>query len=67
MAISRRDMNAAQKALLDSIATLVKAYNEMCLSPLYSHSKTVITFEGQRYKVADIQRKWRKRHEKENG
>lgn len=63
--IDRQQMEATQKALLDSIATLLKAYNEMYLSPLYAHSRTTITFEGQRYKITDIQTKWRKRHEAE--
>lgn len=61
--IDRQQMEATQKALLDSISTLLKAYNEMYLSPLYVHSKTTITFEGQRYRITDIQTKWRKRHE----
>lgn len=60
--IDRRQMEATQKALLDSITTLVKAYNELCLSPLYVHSRTTITFEGQRYRVSDIKTKWRKRN-----
>lgn len=63
--IDRQQMEATQKALLDSISTLLKAYNEMYLSPLYVHSKTTITFEGQRYRITDIQTKWRKRHETE--
>lgn len=63
--IARSQLDVTQKALLDSIATLLKAYNEMYLSPLYVHSRTSITFEGQRYKIADIQTKWRKRHETE--
>lgn len=61
--VERSKLDITQKALLDSIATLLKAYNEMYLSPLYMHSRTTITFEGQRYKVTDIQTKWRKRHE----
>ena len=60
--IDRRQMEATQKALLDSITTLVKAYNELCLSPLYVHNRTTITFEGQRYRVSDIKTKWRKRN-----
>lgn len=61
--VERSKLDITQKALLDSITTLLKAYNEMYLSPLYMHSRTTITFEGQRYKVTDIQTKWRKRHE----
>lgn len=60
--IDRQQMEATQKALLDSIATLLKAYNKMYLSPLYVHSRTTITFEGQRYRVSDIKTKWRKRN-----
>lgn len=63
--IDRKQMEATQKALLDSIATLLKTYNELCLSPLYVHSQTVIKFEGQRYRITDLQTKWRKRHEAE--
>ena len=44
--IDRQQMEATQKALLDSISTLLKAYNEIYLSPLYVHSRTTITFEG---------------------
>lgn len=63
--INRQSLDVQQKALLDAIATLLKAYNEMYLSPLYVHSRTTISFEGQRYKITDIQTRWRKRHETE--
>lgn len=61
--LDRKKMEITEKALLDAITTLIKAYNEMYLSPLYVHSKTIIEFEGQRYKITKLQTKNRKRHE----
>ena len=59
--MSRQVMSKPQKALLDVLAAIVREYEDaFCRLPNKRHSKTTITFEGDRYKITDFQTKWRK-------
>ncbi len=58
--IERQAMYKTQKALLDLLVNIVRQYEDIYYKcPNQRHRKTIITLEGDRYKITDYQTKWR--------